>query len=133
MNPALRTTVAPLALTMRILSSTAVKAVSRRVTCLSSSHIVRAGTSRPIPAFLDDDANQVVISGLRDEPSDCDERLRALHTGPLAETIGQAAEGSGSSRLPFDGHRNVRILRTAWSMVEEGIRRARRVPVQSAV
>src|ERR1035437_6236651 len=38
---------------------------------------------------------------------------------PLAETIGQPAEGSGSSRLPFDGHRNVRIRRATWSMVEE--------------
>jgi len=26
---------------------------------------------------------------------------------PLAETIGQAAEGSGSSRLPFEGYRKV--------------------------
>ena len=37
----------------------------------------------------------------------------------LAETMGQAAEGSGSSRLPFDGYGNVRIRRVAWSMVEE--------------
>ena len=30
---------------------------------------------------------------------------------PLAETIGRAAEGSGSSRLPFDGYRKMRIRR----------------------